>query len=46
MSCEIFDGPEKEERKIVYEDDFLIFIKWILCMEHEYNDAGDEDDGN
>ena len=41
-----FDVLDEEERKIEDEDDFLIGIKFIYCMEHAENDANDEDEGN
>ena len=46
MYCAKFDGPEEEGRKIEDEDDFLIGIKYINCMENADNDANDEDCGN
>ena len=37
-----FDVLDEEERKIEDEDDFLIGIQFIYCMEHAENDANDE----
>ena len=34
LYCAEFDSPEEEGCKIEDEDDFLIGIKFIFCMEH------------